>query len=93
MTRPSFLREPVTVPPREVISGYRALAARYRRIAARRGAKEAVIALAHTLLVIAYHVISRRQPYHELGEDDLQRTDSAARAKRLRLIQQLHGAL
>ena len=34
MTLPSFLREPVTVPPREVISGYRALAARYREMAA-----------------------------------------------------------
>ena len=60
-----------------------ALPARYRRIAARRGAKKAVIALAHTLLVIAYHVISRRQPYHELGEEYLQRTDPEARAQRL----------
>jgi transposase len=39
-----------------------ALAARYRRIAARRGAKKAVVALAHALLVIIYHVIARRQP-------------------------------
>jgi transposase len=60
-----------------------ALAARYRRIAARRGAKKAVIALAHALLVIAYHVILRRQPYYELGEDYLQQTDPAARAQRL----------
>lgn len=49
-----------------------ALAARYRRIAARRGAKKAVIAVAHTLLVMAYYVILRREPYHELGEDYLQ---------------------
>ena len=34
MARPSFLREPVTVPPRELIAGYRALAARYRAMAA-----------------------------------------------------------
>jgi hypothetical protein len=60
-----------------------ALAARYRRIAARRGAKKAVIALAHTLLVIAYYVILRREPYHELGEDYLQRLDPEARAQRL----------
>ncbi|HUY75530.1 MAG TPA: hypothetical protein VMV29_02090 [Ktedonobacterales bacterium] len=60
-----------------------ALAARYRRIAARRGAKKAVIALAHTLLVIAYHVILRREPYHELGEDSLQQTTPAMRAQRL----------
>ena len=60
-----------------------ALAARYRRIAARRGAKKAVIALAHTLLVIAYHVIVRREPYHELGEDYLQQTNPTMRAQRL----------
>jgi transposase len=60
-----------------------ALAARYRRIAARRGAKKAVIALAHTILTIAYHIIARREPYHELGEDYLHRFDSEARAKRL----------
>jgi transposase len=60
-----------------------ALAARYRRIAARRGGKKAVVALAHALLVIIYHVIARRQPYHELGEDYLHRLDPQARAKRL----------
>jgi transposase len=60
-----------------------ALAARYRRIATRRGAKKAVIALAHTLLVIAYYVILRREPYHELGEDYLQRLDPQTRARRL----------
>jgi transposase len=60
-----------------------ALVARYRRIAARRGHKKAIVALAHALLVIIYHVIARRQPYHELGEDYFQRLDPAARARRL----------
>ncbi len=60
-----------------------ALAARYRRIAARRGHKKAIVALAHALLVIISHVIARRQPYQELGEDSFQRRDPAARAKRL----------
>jgi transposase len=60
-----------------------ALAARYHRIAARRGHKKAIVALAHALLVIIYHVIARRQPYHELGEDYSQHRDDAARAKRL----------
>jgi len=59
------------------------LAARYRRIAARRGTKRAAIALAHTILVIAYHVISRREPYHELGEDYLHRADPERRTQRL----------
>ena len=43
------------------------LAAQYRRIAARRGKKRALIALGHTILVIIYHILSERKPYHELG--------------------------
>lgn len=43
------------------------LAAQYRRIAARRGKKRATMAVAHSILVIAYHVIQRQEPYHELG--------------------------
>jgi len=59
------------------------LASRYRRIAARRGAKRATLALAHTILVSAYHVIARREPYYELGEDYLRRADPEARVQRL----------
>ena len=43
------------------------LAAQYRRIAARRGKKRALIALRHSVLVIAYQLLSRKQPYRDLG--------------------------
>lgn len=43
------------------------LAAQYRRIASRRGKKRALIALGHTVLVIAYQLLTRKQPYHDLG--------------------------
>jgi transposase len=43
------------------------LAAQYRRIAARRGKKRALVALAHTILVIVYHLPTRREPYRDLG--------------------------
>lgn len=43
------------------------LAAQYRRIASRRGKKRALIALGHTILVIIYHILTRREPYRELG--------------------------
>ncbi len=67
-----------------------ALSAQYHRIAARRGAKKAVIAVAHTLLVIAYYVILRHEPYHELGPDYADRQRPAATATRLvRRLQQL----
>ncbi len=45
------------------------LAAQYHRIAARRGRKRAIMAVAHSILVIGYHLVQRNEPYHELGAD------------------------
>lgn len=45
------------------------LAALYRRLAARRGGKRAVIAVAHALLVMAFHMLQRCVDYIELGGD------------------------
>ena len=49
------------------------LAALYARIAARRGAKRAIIAVAHAVLVIAYHLLQRKTAYQELGPDHFDR--------------------
>ncbi len=43
------------------------LAAYYRRIAARRGKKRALVALGHMILMIVYHILMRREPDRELG--------------------------
>lgn len=43
------------------------LAAQYRRLAARRGKKRALIAVGHSLLVMVYHILIRQQPYQDLG--------------------------
>src|SRR5215216_2664537 len=43
------------------------LAAQYRRIAARRGKKRALIAVGHTVLTIVYTLLTRKQPYQDLG--------------------------
>src|ERR1700732_4101256 len=51
------------------------LSALYRRIAARRGSKRAVMAVAHALLEIAYHMLKRKEDYRELGADHFDRTD------------------
>jgi len=51
------------------------LSALYRRIAARRGSKRAVMAVAHALLVIAYHMLKRKENYKELGADHFDRID------------------
>jgi len=43
------------------------LAAQYRRLVKRRGDKKAIVAVAHSILVIAYHVLRDHESYRELG--------------------------
>lgn len=59
------------------------LGAQYRRIGGRRGKKRALVAVAHSLIVIAYHIIARREPYRELGANYLERQQPEAVARRL----------
>jgi hypothetical protein len=52
------------------------LSALYQRLAARRGKKRAIIAVAHSIVVSAFYMLSRNEPYHGLGAtyfDDHQR--------------------
>jgi len=43
------------------------LGAQYRRLAAKRGRKRAAVAVGHSILVIAYHLIQRQEVYQDLG--------------------------
>jgi transposase len=52
------------------------LAARFRRLAARKGKKRAIVAVAHTILVSVYHMLKNKQPYRELGADFLDRRNA-----------------
>jgi transposase len=45
------------------------LAAQFRRIAARRGKGRAVLAVGHSVLVALYHMLTRHEPYSDLGAD------------------------
>lgn len=45
------------------------LAAQFRRLAARRGKKRAAVAVAHSILVVAYHMLREGTEYRELGGD------------------------
>jgi hypothetical protein len=45
------------------------LGAQYHRLVPRRGKKKAVVALAHSILVIAYHILKHKLAYYELGTD------------------------
>ena len=43
------------------------LAALYHRLVARRGAKKAIVAVAHKILTLAYTLLRKREPYQERG--------------------------
>jgi transposase len=45
------------------------LGSQYRRFAARKGRKRAVVAVAHTLVTIIYHMLTRDTDYTDLGGD------------------------
>jgi transposase len=57
--------------------------AQYRRLAARRGKKRAAVAVAHTLLVIAFHLLARSAAYTDLGPDYFDRRDTDAIERQL----------
>jgi transposase len=45
------------------------LAAQYRRLAARRGKKRAIVAVGRTILMAAYHILKQDVAYQDLGGD------------------------
>jgi transposase len=59
------------------------LAAQYRRIAARRGTKRAAMAVAHSILVIIYHLLSEGTSYQERGEAFFEERDRETTERRL----------
>jgi transposase len=59
------------------------LAAQARHLTGRRGKKRAIMAVAHSILVIAYHLIQRQQPYRELGGNYFDQRRPETTAKRL----------
>ena len=65
------------------------LAAQYKRLVKRRGKKKALIAVGHSILVIAYHVLQTRTSYQDLGGDYFERRNVDKQRKRL--IRQLEG--
>jgi transposase len=59
------------------------LSAQYRRLAARRGKKKAIIALGHSLLIIAYQVLKRRVDFQDLGPNYFDERDRTIVERRL----------
>jgi transposase len=65
------------------------LAAQYRRLAARRGKKKAAVAVGHTILVLAYYLLTRERAYQDLGVAYFDERDRQALERRL--VRRLEG--
>lgn len=59
------------------------LSAQFHRLGARRGKKRAIVAVGHSILTIAYHLLAEGTTYTELGGDYFTRRDPAARQRHL----------
>jgi transposase len=59
------------------------LAAQYRRLMARRGKKKATIAVGHSILVIAYHLLKEPSQYRDLGAHYFDQRDRDLLQRRL----------
>jgi transposase len=59
------------------------LSAQYRRLTGRRGKKRAILALAHSMLMMAYYMIQRQEPYREVGANFFDRLQPEGTARRL----------
>ena len=65
------------------------LSAQFKRLAARRGSKRAIMAVAHTILLIGYHLLRNRCEYRELGGDYFDRLN--AEGLKRHLVKRLEG--
>lgn len=58
------------------------LKTQYHRVAAHRGKKKALVAVGHSILIISYHLLSRRQQYSDLGSNYFDERDRNAVQRR-----------
>jgi transposase len=59
------------------------LAAQHARLLKRRGMRRAQVAVAHSILIAAYWMLKRDEPYHDLGADWHRRRNNEAHTRRL----------
>jgi hypothetical protein len=84
MTRPAGTRLAARYPRNKATKGSY-LKDKFYRLKARRGALRAALAIAHKILVAAYHMLAKRLAYRDLGEaylDQIDQTRTAANLKR-----------
>jgi transposase len=66
------------------------LAARYQRLVRRRGKQRALVAVGHSILQAAWHIMANQVPYADLGADHYTHTGNTER-QALRLTSQLRA--
>ncbi len=59
------------------------LGAQFRRLLTRRGKKKAAVAVGHSILVIAYYLITRQRTYDDLGPEYFEERERTAIERRL----------
>jgi hypothetical protein len=64
---------------------------KYYRLKARRGAKRAIIAIAHRILKAIYSIIKHGKKYKELGGEYLNKLNETMQLDRLKRLAQRHG--
>jgi transposase len=66
------------------------LGAYYQRLRKRMGHKKAIVALAHRILIIIYHLLKEQQSYRELGPEHVdEKVAEGAKRRALRTLEQL----
>jgi hypothetical protein len=65
------------------------LAAQYHHLIVRKGKKKTIVAVAHTMLIIAYYIAQRQCPYQELGGNYFDRLN--ADSVKYRMVQKLRN--
>lgn len=64
------------------------LSAQYHRLVPHKGKKKAIVAVCHSMLIAAYHMLKDDVPYHDLGPDFFIRRNQEAIQRRC--LRQLH---
>ena len=66
------------------------LSALYKRLASRRGPSKAIVAVEHSILISVWHMLTRNQPYQDLGSDHFTKLKPEQIARRaVRQLEQL----
>lgn len=65
------------------MKGANYLAAQHARLTSRRGMSRAQVAVAHSMLVSAFWMLTRDEPYQDLGPDWLAKRHDEAHTRRL----------